>query len=997
MVIGIGSFGQRILGQISRLYFASDQARQRITKFLCLGLVEETREYDLLPVYKEDGSSLAQINFPQNESTGKRQEFIEALVKSADQIRASMNVNFHEIRTHEDLLQIDLDKRLEKSVNLFIVADLTNPMSVAALLPLTFLLQDVTKHTHNAFGHMLLNVAIIPERKDLDDKEEVGLYSALMNLDQAFTDVSGEVLQDLLDAMRIQEQTPLSFPVFLFDYRKPNDNDVRDMKELELILGNSLISLMLGNIPDMISNGRPLGYIQDKGLYYSSIGATCLIYDPVPLVAECSTRFAHKLLTEGFLAKKYDDGGLAILADQALTRLGTLPEWYIHLLSGTIHSIVVLEGQIPMIIGNTAGLSLSPIDFENIKDTPWKAEVEEFSRKFKEEVLVEIRNELEPRSTRFAVERAEKITQLLGDQIQNPTLYPQCPEMIKRLLDELDEEIIERVEAVQERRKKLNKILDDKELDLDFNEINQLFDQAEDMPSFWVYIPKFLRKPLSIIINLKWGFKNFLKLERWKREVLSKLAEKHASLTEIVILDCIAQAFKEAQNKFKNFRDKIDAFECVLSDTEKSLSRPEDFVMQNQESQPGWDGTFRILAIDSSFAGWAYDEYQKPVKSLVVELLTKEMIFEQWQKITPEELKTRLYEASERVYMPLFDLSLDQVLDTRLSLQRKNLGDPKRVDFDPISPLLRAALPLMRPNFDALGGSEYSTRRHFLIAEEDNTPFIQPLLEAHDVLRFCQVDDRYIIAAVTIRDLMPLAAFTELNQYLLHAYERLGSVQKKRLQNVFVPIPKLEGEDLVEKTFVWHFGEPEETLQIVLPIGENRYAQARRETRMQQTEWGQYVLAESTELNYLSACFLNIFLQHPQWNAYDQTSAILGFVQQGIEYAFDKDTTPQEEWPRSPIETLMDQVGDCEDAAILTSAIMCRLGFQMALLMLPGHCALGIAGVEDLPGTYINDPESGRHYYYAEATASGWQIGSLPEEYRSSDINIINIERLIQK
>ena len=294
MVIGIGPFGQGILEQVSRLYFASDEARRRVTKFVCLGQVNETCGYDLLPIYEKDGKASTKIKFPQNGSTAKRQEFIEALIRSAEQIRASMNVNFHEIRTHEDLFQIELDQRLEKAINLFIVADLTDPMSAAAVLPLTFLLQDITQHTHNAFGHMLLNTAIFPERDDLDDKDEVGLYAALIDLDRAFADVSGKGLQDLMEAMHIRNKAPLSFPAYLFDFRKPNDNDVRDLKELNTIFENSLIGLILGDIPTTISRSRPLGYAQGKGLYYSSIGTSCLVYEPGPLIKKLFNSFCQK-------------------------------------------------------------------------------------------------------------------------------------------------------------------------------------------------------------------------------------------------------------------------------------------------------------------------------------------------------------------------------------------------------------------------------------------------------------------------------------------------------------------------------------------------------------------------------------------------------------------------------------------------------------------------------------------------------------------------------
>ena len=685
------------------------------------------------------------------------------------------------------------------------------------------------------------------------------------------------------------------------------------------------------------------------------------------------------------------------LTDQTLSRLGTLSEWYGQLLSGTTHSMVILEDQTPEVIGNTTGLKLSPIDFENIKDTPWPAEIDDYSKRFINEVLPGSRIELGSRSIRFGSEQSASIIGLLKEQVQNPAMYPQGPAAIKDLLSSLEEAIVNFTADIDERRKKLKPSLDEESITWDLNEIKTLLNKAEDLPPFWVYIPRFLRKPFGILFNLKWIFKNIIKITLLKRKILLRLKQRNAILTELIVLDCIEQAFSEMNVKLDDFKAQVNTFEKMITDTADFLQEQLTSGIEARKSQIVWDETFRVSAVDSAFTQWAYEEYQKPASLLLVDLLTKERIFEFWESLTAEVFKESILVACKQLYQPLMGIHLEQVLATRLSLLREDATHPEDVAFDPITPLLRTALPLMRPNFDALGGSEYSTRRHFLLTEDRDSQFIEPVLEEHSRINFCPVDDPYIISAVTIRDLMPLEAFTELNLYLRQAYEKLTSMQKKRLRNVFVPIPKVEGEDLVEQTFTWRYGNPEEVLEIVLPISENRYTQSRREPRLQQSDWNQYVLAESPEMNYLSACFLNIFLQHPQWNAHDQTNAILAFVQQGIEYAFDKDTTPEEEWPRYPIETLIEKAGDCEDAAILAAAIMNRLGFQVALLILPGHCALGIAGVDNLPGTYINDSKSGRHYYYAESTASGWQIGSLPEKYKSADIGIVPVERLISQ
>ncbi|MFH0913728.1 MAG: hypothetical protein V1849_00365 [Chloroflexota bacterium] len=105
----------------------------------------------------------------------------------------------------------------------------------------------------------------------------------------------------------------------------------------------------------------------------------------------------------------------------------------------------------------------------------------------------------------------------------------------------------------------------------------------------------------------------------------------------------------------------------------------------------------------------------------------------------------------------------------------------------------------------------------------------------------------------------------------------------------------------------------------------------------------------------------------------------LAFVQ-SLPYTVDKITTPYDEYARYPIETLFDRGGDCEDTTILAAAILDRMGYDVALLVLPGakHVALGIALSPPFSGSYYE--HQGKKYFYVETTAEGWQIGRIPPE-----------------
>lgn len=87
------------------------------------------------------------------------------------------------------------------------------------------------------------------------------------------------------------------------------------------------------------------------------------------------------------------------------------------------------------------------------------------------------------------------------------------------------------------------------------------------------------------------------------------------------------------------------------------------------------------------------------------------------------------------------------------------------------------------------------------------------------------------------------------------------------------------------------------------------------------------------------------------------------------------------EYPKYPVETLVEGAGDCEDTAILLAGLLDSLGFDAALLILweADHMAVGIAGPPGVDGTGY--PHDGSVYYYLESVEPGWSVGSVPSNY----------------
>ncbi len=126
------------------------------------------------------------------------------------------------------------------------------------------------------------------------------------------------------------------------------------------------------------------------------------------------------------------------------------------------------------------------------------------------------------------------------------------------------------------------------------------------------------------------------------------------------------------------------------------------------------------------------------------------------------------------------------------------------------------------------------------------------------------------------------------------------------------------------------------------------------------------------------------------YNNSQLASLVISFVQ-SFEYVTDDSWTGSyDEYPKFPYETLYDHCGDCEDTAILLVTLLLELGFDACMLKLPGHMAVGIKGNEDLPGWRYT--HNGKQYFYIETTATGWQVGQIPDEYKNVNAELLFID-----
>jgi hypothetical protein len=153
----------------------------------------------------------------------------------------------------------------------------------------------------------------------------------------------------------------------------------------------------------------------------------------------------------------------------------------------------------------------------------------------------------------------------------------------------------------------------------------------------------------------------------------------------------------------------------------------------------------------------------------------------------------------------------------------------------------------------------------------------------------------------------------------------------------------------------------------------------------------------SFEIRQLGRQFIDLAIQH-EFSVYEEVDNALSFVQRVIEYKTDEETKGKEYW-RWPLETLADEVGDCDCKSILAGAL-----FKAIFLLTPEaeqrevvlllsdkerHMALAVEAPEGLPVGYLR--LDGRSYFYCESTAAGMRVGEVPPGLDVSSFTVLKL------
>lgn len=203
-----------------------------------------------------------------------------------------------------------------------------------------------------------------------------------------------------------------------------------------------------------------------------------------------------------------------------------------------------------------------------------------------------------------------------------------------------------------------------------------------------------------------------------------------------------------------------------------------------------------------------------------------------------------------------------------------------------------------------------------------------------------------------------------------------------------ITLDKPQSDILVTRTYHWSYDNKDWTWELQIP--QSLYDYYKGLPRAPTNNYSIYVTHPSDDV-YMSKLITKLLetAASEGFSEMDTIGFAASFVQ-SLPYVTDDVSTSYDEYARYPVETLVDNGGDCEDTSILLASLIDGMGYGVVLINPPNHVAVGVAGGEGVYGTYW--AYNGKKYYYLETTGENWGLGEIPDEYRDTQANIFDMK-----
>lgn len=1001
LIIGLDQFSKTVLEDVHRIYLRTLSEKEQISRFMMIDITENDPPVRLC--------ALRDLGEHDDQEVQAIETISEKVIDHITKLYASLQQEIFCLKDHDRLLKAGFQWERGIPINIFLLGDCKDAHTRALLLPMLYLCNFLRESSGLIRLHVLLNGAVYPQ-EDFNQSAEQALtvYGVIESLHQFMAG-------DLSIPAAIHTQLPLEmkyehdFPVYLFQASKEGAYVVGDHEKLRTLMGNALLTLLSDDTAGKLFNQQDRYEITETQGYFHSIGANVFLYDPKSFQAACSRKAAREILNTWFLKQREDFKLVSQFTELFKHDIGSNQQWLEKMVRNFPEpfSETWVQAENQRIVVKIHDFVLSQLNYFKIKETNWVEELNKWEVDCRKQIGCEVVEVIKTNSA----ELQKELMMMLNDSIDEvpslPNLYPGGVFLGYQLLENICSfftQEYKQLQSCQDEQNNQQQVLS-RSISDHYQQIQQLINKIPNLP-WWVKIlPKRFKTWIVPIYYPNFHRRRLMQLVETKNEALKAVEENigfsintQVNQSVVNLLLELINRCQEAKNQYTEFADKVKGTAV--------LSQSNDLVYPLGMDDNRWDQFARHPVLDQGFVDWYYQNHKPFFEEWGRDLLLQDQIFSDWQGLEAEKLLQDITFSARSFFSSVWELDLEKIL----SIKRDHfLGEEDPFSFfrEELKKAVKNASPVMLANFDAGRGKRISQIQYGVVGGRPDWECMQFELPETNGLswQILYSGDPYYLSCYQVRKFVQASELDHTRKFGLKQWTLLNEEGRKpyRLSSFLVkkpkPVPRpavvpgeemfTDGDDEVVKEFQWDFqprGAREPVpLRIQIKMNHQRFEHYRRLPRLQVSEgWNHYAEKEMPEVREIAYEIQKINKEH-NWSTMNQAYNVLNFVQKNINYSFDKDSTGHEEWPRYPIETLMEGTGDCEDVAILCAAIIARMGFQVVLLDYPGHMAFGVAGADKLRGEYIQINGTGSKYFYGEATAEGWHLGVIPERYRNQD------------
>jgi len=219
---------------------------------------------------------------------------------------------------------------------------------------------------------------------------------------------------------------------------------------------------------------------------------------------------------------------------------------------------------------------------------------------------------------------------------------------------------------------------------------------------------------------------------------------------------------------------------------------------------------------------------------------------------------------------------------------------------------------------------------------------------------------------------------------------------------IILPDEIQPSDNIIEKNYEWIYKGQTHTLSLAIPKHKYEWAMQSVVNRSPQSvghnaneAMAHFVTCDDSSIRSL-ATSLETSAQNHNYNRSETIDFVMSFVQQTIFYREDNSSKHKKEYWRYPIETLVDEQGDCEDTSVLFASIIENMDNYEAVLLFYiieddiGHLATGVSGLPNFKGDFVTYQQE--RFYYCETTSITYTVGKKPKDIPDVPEGIIPIQ-----